>query len=600
VPAEPTLDNRGMEQTPLGAAWRFRWLVLLVVVLGGTFALLAANAIKSTQYQAVASLVVADPRTNTLFSSSDAQLSASRYVDDQVAILRSDSVAQRTSELIAESGLEIDANEIAEVVRVFTTESSEILVEYAAAVETTAVSTVNAVIEAYELVRREGAVRESASAIAQLEQSLVSIDAELRDLENQILVITVIPEQEQLDQQHAAAIARLAEIQPRLATATEEELVLLRDELADIDLLLDRRSQIGVSEANNPLLVQLYGEQSTAIQRRSALSQQRDELLVDTELLSGGISLSSPAQFAREIKTAVATITVFGAFLGLLAGSGIAYLLSLRRRKFAGRSEPGWVLKTSLLAEIPIFGDEGISSELPVLEYPTSASAESFRFAATALDLSVRRLGESEVSRASNPHTYLVTSPGPQEGKTVLTANLALAAARKGRSVLVIDADFGNQRLSELLRGEHMDGPGITEVVESGLDLATGTFSLGPPGPLDVMSRGKRPTNGPDFFSLPATHAFIAKVGKLYDIVLIDGPPMLHVAYTSILAQYVGYVVVVTRHGGSVTRLEDLAQRLELVGTPLAGYVYNGAPLRYEMTLTDGSLRDVLGEGISG
>ena len=73
---------------------------------------------------------------------------------------------------------------------------------------------------------------------------------------------------------------------------------------------------------------------------------------------------------------------------------------------------------------------------------------------------------------------------------------------------------------------------------------------------------------------------------------------MLHVAYASILAQYVDRVLVVTRHGGSVTRLEDLAQRLDLIGTPLAGYVYNGAPLRYEMTLTEGSLKDVLGEGI--
>ena len=136
----------------------------------------------------------------------------------------------------------------------------------------------------------------------------------------------------------------------------------------------------------------------------------------------------------------------------------------------------------------------------------------------------------------------------------------------------------------------------MTDIVESGLDLVSGTFSLGPPGPLDLMSRGTRRTNAPDFFSLPATHAFLAKVALLYDVVLIDGPPMLHVAYSSILAQYVDRVVVVARHGTSVTRLEDLSQRLDLVGTPLAGYIYNGAPLRYEMTRTTGSLANALGE----
>ena len=253
------------------------------------------------------------------------------------------------------------------------------------------------------------------------------------------------------------------------------------------------------------------------------------------------------------------------------------------------------MLETSLLAEIPVFGDEGLRTELPVLEHPSSASAEAFRFAATALELSSQQDRSVGGEPARETHTFLVTSAGPQEGKTIMTANLALAAARKGRSVLAIDADFGNQRLSELLHGEIVEGPGITEVVEAGLDIISGTYSLGEPGPLHLMSRGQRSTNAPDFFSLPATAAFIGSLGRLYDMVFIDGPPMLHGAYASILARQVDRVIVVARHGGSVSRLEDLAQRLDLISTPMAGYLYNGAPLRQEMTLTDGSLKDVLG-----
>jgi Mrp family chromosome partitioning ATPase len=333
-------------------------------------------------------------------------------------------------------------------------------------------------------------------------------------------------------------------------------------------------------------------EQAEALERRSALAAQRDRLLVDTELLSGGISLTSPAQFANEVRSDV-PITALGAMLGLFGGIGLAYSFANRNRTFDYRTQPGAVLRTSLLAEIPIFGDEGIQSAIPVLEYPASASAEAFRFAATALD--VQRVRPSGSEAESRGQVVLVTSAGPLEGKTVLAANLALAAARKGRSVLAIDADFGNQQLSGLLAGDREPGPGLTEVVEAGLDLRSGVFSLGPPGPLDLMSRGRQPTSAPDFFSLPATRAFLERVGLLYDLVIIDGPPMLHVAYASILAQSVEAVVVVTRHGGSVRRIEDLAQRLELIGTPVAGYVYNGAPLRYEMTLTEGSLGNVLG-----
>lgn len=597
--AESFLDGQGMEQTPLGAAWRFRWLVLLSAILGGGLAFAYATATATTEYEATASLVVTDPRASTLFSADDAERNATRYVTDQVAILRSDSVAQKTSELIAESGtgLGLDGTLVAATVEIFTTGANEILIQFSATDELTAVTAVNAVVDAYDEVRDESAARDSASAVEQLDRSIAAIDAEVATIEDQINVIRRSSVQGELTQQYEQALARIVELQPLLATETGNQLDEVRAELADIDQLLARVARVLGIEEDTPELSRLFDEQREAISRRSSLAELRDRLLVDTELLSGGISLSSPAQFAREIKTDVRTITILGALLGLLAGAGLAYLLALRRRKFEERAQPGWILQTSMLAEIPVFGDEGLRTELPVLEYPASASAEAFRFAATALDLPGQRGAEQQTLDTRQPHTYLVTSPGPQEGKTVLTANLALAAARKGKSVLAIDADFGNQRLSDLLRGEHEEGPGITEVVEAGLDLISGTFSLGPPGPLDLMSRGKQRTNAPDFFSLPATRAFIAKVGKLYDIVLIDGPPMLHVAYASILAQYVDRVIVVTQHGGSVTRLEDMAQRLDLVGTPLAGYVYNGAPLRYEMTLTDGSLKDVLGEG---
>ena len=74
-----------------------------------------------------------------------------------------------------------------------------------------------------------------------------------------------------------------------------------------------------------------------------------------------------------------------------------------------------------------------------------------------------------------------------------------------------------------------------------------------------------------------------------------DGPPMLHIAYASTLATYVHRVVTVVQHGSNIKQLEDLAQRLDLIGTPTVGYVYNLAPLRVDMSRTEGSMRDVLG-----
>ena len=591
-----TPEERDVEQTLLGAAWRFRLLVIALTLIGAGLAYLYASASATTQYEATASLVVSDPRTSTLFSSDQTVQNATLYVEDQMAIMRSDSVMQLTSEIIEdELGITSDPIDLGEEMDISASTGNQILITYIADSEAESVTAVNGVIAAYGQVREQAASQDSASAISQLDNSIAAIDDEVASIEASIDEIQRTSVQGQLDEQYEAALSRLITLQARLRTATGEALDEVRASLADIDQQLNRLAQVATIEDASPRLVRLYEEQVRAIDRRANLAGQRDQLLVDTELLSGGISLASPAQFAEENTTAVGTIALLGGLLGLLIGGGIAYVLALRRRKFAGGAHPGWVLQTSMLAEIPVFGNERLRTELPVLDYPASATAEAFRFAATALEIPGRLTTGSEQS--SVPHrTYLVTSPSPQEGKTIVAANVALAAARKGRRVLVIDADFGHQRLTDLLRGGPTTDPGITEVVEAGLDYRKAAISVNSPGDLDIMSRGNRDTNAPDFFSLPATHAFLSKVGELYDMVIIDGPPMLHIAYASILAHLADQVIVVTRHGGSVTRLEDLAQRLNLIGTPLAGYVYNGAPLRYDMTIVDGSMRDPLGE----
>ena len=122
MPAGRIAESQAIEQTPLAAMWRFRWLVLIVTVIGAGLAFLYATATATTEYEATASLVVTDPRTSTLFSADDASRNATLYVEDQIAILHSDAVAQRTSELIAASdtGLDVHPIVIASSIRIFT------------------------------------------------------------------------------------------------------------------------------------------------------------------------------------------------------------------------------------------------------------------------------------------------------------------------------------------------------------------------------------------------------------------------------------------------------------------------------------------------
>ncbi len=599
--AEQIPDGANIEQTPLSAVWRYRWLVLLLTLFGGGVALLLAIGLLPPRYEATASLVVTDPRATTLFSASEAAgLDREPYVADQKAIMGSDVVADRTSKIVAASlpATAPSARDIVDSVKIPTSDSNEIKVTYVAEDEPTAVATVNAIIESYERLRVEAAVRDSASAVAQLDQSIADIDSELETIEEEVFEVRENPRLVELDQQYDEAINRLAEIQPRLTTASGSDLEDLQAEIADLDQQLDRLQRIIAIEEADPQLIQLSQQQTEALARRRVLAEERDRLLIDTALLSGGITLSSPAQFAEEASLAVA-LTILGAALGLLAGGGLAYMMAMNRRKFEDRTQPGWVLRTELLAEVPHFKEDRVKTDLPVVDHPASVTAEAYRFAATTLDLQITE-HEFEGRGREPVHTLLITSAGPGDGKTVLAANLALAAASRGRKVLVIDADFGYQRLTELLTGSQSNGPGITEVVEAGFDLDSAIVTVDHPGDLDLLSRGQRKVTAPVFFSLPATRAFIGRIGDYYDLVLIDGPPMLHIAYASTIATYAHRVVTVVPHRSDIKQLEDLAQRLDLIGTPLAGYVYNAAPLRPEMTLTEGSLKDVLGHELAG
>jgi Mrp family chromosome partitioning ATPase len=602
---EPVVDQRFV-QSPLAAAWRYRWLVLLMVIACGALAYFYSTTTHILQYVARASVVVSDPRSSTLFDADKAGLlEADRYVVDQVAILESDTVALRASEVVGDAEplfLErFDAVSSPYGYRVASEPGSdEIVVLYTAESEEAAVAAANAVIDAYAEVRRTEALRNSASAVEQLNLSIAQIETELASIQAQIDQARQSPLRADFDEQYRDAFTRLGELQIELETTDDEdELIELRAELRDLVEQFAALEIIAGFEDQQPALLELYKEQTEAIERRSNLAEERDRLLVDTELLSGGVGVATPARFARSVESPIAIMTALGAILGLIAGFGTAYLIANRRRRFTERADPGWILRAPLLAEIPNFHEELVPPPLPARHHAQSASAEAFRFAATSLDLQIERMAEASGDTARVPRVFLVTSATQGEGKTVTVANVAIAAARQGRRVLAIDADFGNQMLTEILTGSAPNDIGITEVVEAGVSLRSATYSLGPPGTLDLLSRGSRPGTAPDFFSLPATRALIQRTGDEYDLVLIDGPPMLQVAYASTLARYVDRVVTVVPHRGSVSRIEDLAQRLQLIGTPLAGYVYNGAPLRPDMTVSVGSLRDVMGEGTS-
>lgn len=587
------------EPTVLGAMWKHRWLSLVVVAIVTALAL-GYGYTRPVSYEAVATFVVEDPRASALFDFGNVQR-PERYVANQAAILESTAVAER---VVADRPDFDDPADVLDGLEVFWTSSSDqIQLRFTADTPDRAVAGVNAVADAYRELRRESTAATFTAAVAQLDDSIAEVDARLADLQARIeSTLAGNPARQTLDAQFDTALARLATLQAALPAASGTELADLRADLDDVLQQLQTLQLITNLETNRPELAALLDQQRATAARKADLVARKDELDVQSRLESTGITLYAPALDAAEVGTDLRRAGAVGVVLGLLLAAGLSYLLALRRRTFTDRTQPELVFGVPLLAEVPNFREEGIRTELPVRTHPASASAEAFRFAAAALDVGTGGpLGGRRVepgASGAGVRTVAFTSARLGDGKTVVAANTALAAARRKSRVLVIDADFGDQRIATLLSGGQLPQTGITEIVEQGhtLTSAVHRVALADGVGLDLLARGSVPVTAPEFFRGAGTRAFFEGVRERYDLIIVDTPPLLQVAYSSALVRSADRVVVVVPHEGPVGAAEELADRLGFLAATVIGYVYNRAPLRDDAARGVGSMKDVLGE----
>jgi tyrosine-protein kinase Etk/Wzc len=186
------------------------------------------------------------------------------------------------------------------------------------------------------------------------------------------------------------------------------------------------------------------------------------------------------------------------------------------------------------------------------------------------------------------------------DGKTVTSANVGAALATKGRRVLLVDADFGDQSLTNLMSDYKGWYPGLTDMVEVGVALATAIRSIPVRGDLtvDLLSRGTQSIAAPEFFRREAVAELFDELRASYDMIIVDVPPMLQVAYAGSVVRHCDSVILVVSHGSEAASLIEAADRVSLTGRGILGYIYNKAPLREEMLIRRGSMRDPLGLGI--
>jgi Mrp family chromosome partitioning ATPase/capsular polysaccharide biosynthesis protein len=287
---------------------------------------------------------------------------------------------------------------------------------------------------------------------------------------------------------------------------------------------------------------------------------------------------------------------ILGLLLGAVLGIGLAFLWEALDTRVRSAAEIGERLGLPLLARIPapnrkLRGED----KLVMVEDPTGVQAEAFRMLRTNLDFAT--LGhEAQV--------IMVTSSVQQEGKSTTIANLAVALARAGKRVVLVDLDLRRPFVDRFFR---LDGPGVTQVAlgHVTLDQAMATFVMMDPRAastngsghgngsgnggrngrskghsvmLEVLPSGPIPPDPGEFVGTAALTEILEELRERADIVLIDAPPALNVGDAMTLSTKVDGIIVVTRM--KTVRRQMLAELSRLLhGSPTAalGYIVTGA-----------------------
>jgi succinoglycan biosynthesis transport protein ExoP len=172
-----------------------------------------------------------------------------------------------------------------------------------------------------------------------------------------------------------------------------------------------------------------------------------------------------------------------------------------------------------------------------------------------------------------SPASIVVTSAAPGDGKTTIAANLALAYAREGRRVLLVDCDLRRAAVHRMFRVPR--GPGLAEALGGTASLQTCIQASGLSN-FFVLTAGEAQSDSGQLLEGAAFRDAIAQLRGAFDVLVIDSAPVLAVADAAVLSSMVDGVIVVVRAG--VTNRFDVVEvlrQLDTAGAVVLGTVIN-------------------------
>jgi capsular exopolysaccharide synthesis family protein len=312
----------------------------------------------------------------------------------------------------------------------------------------------------------------------------------------------------------------------------------------------------------------LKRESDTNRQLYDGLLQRLKEVSVTGDVNANNILIIDRSQVPQQqfSPNIVLNLTI-AILLGVFGGFGLALLFEYLDNTFKNVSDIEKFLGMPVLGLIPDSPEELTTPSAIIHETMNNTKSkivEAFRSTRTALQFS---------TSTGAPKVLGLTSCFASEGKSTTSLSLAIHFAQCGSSVLLVDADLRRASLHKAFEIENEVG--LSNIL-AGLSAAGDAIHTTPIKNLYFLSAGTLPPNPAELMLNGRFEEFIEKAKEKFDLILIDGPPILGLADAVIIANLVEKLLIVVEAGTTPRNMASAAmKRLRSSGIKPLGIIFN-------------------------
>jgi polysaccharide biosynthesis transport protein len=261
---------------------------------------------------------------------------------------------------------------------------------------------------------------------------------------------------------------------------------------------------------------------------------------------------------------------ILGMIFGGVIGAAGAFLRDALDQRLRSAGDVEKVTGLPVLALLPSLpGRRQLSPEEHVLRQPGSLFNEALRTTWAAISLCDDVLPNRVIA---------VTSSVPDEGKTAYCLSLARSLAADGHKVLLIDGDMRRPGVGKSLGSSK--GLGLAELLAGRIDLPE-AIQTDPASGADYIAAENPGYHPQDLFTAQRLGPIISQVRRMYDVVLIDTPPILVAADAALIARRADRCLFFIRWGAtSRERVSSALSRLALYNVSVCGIVLSHVDMR--------------------